>query len=149
MSLKSRFWSKVNKKGPDECWEWTGSKYINGYGSFNIGNNTIRGAHRIAYTLVKGPIPDNMYICHTCDNKLCCNPNHLYCGTPGDNNMDTVYRNKSFRSGIPSKFTNSDILKIKDLYINGRSQSEIGKLFDVTKQYIGAIIRGERGKNAV
>ncbi|MFH1547214.1 MAG: HNH endonuclease signature motif containing protein [bacterium] len=85
------FWSKVDKKKSYECWNWTGGK-SNGYGSFGIyedGKVTGFKAHRYAYELSRRcRIPENMLICHLCDNPLCVNPSHLYCGTGEDNARD-------------------------------------------------------------
>lgn len=69
-----RFWSKVDKSG--ECWEWTAYTDKKGYGSFRL-NGKIRKAHRVAYELIKGKIPDGLVLDHLCRNTSCVNPNHL------------------------------------------------------------------------
>lgn len=69
-----RFWLQVEQWGV--CWIWTGSMQGNGYGRF-AANSERYMAHRVAYSLVKGPIPDKLDIHHTCGNTLCCNPAHL------------------------------------------------------------------------
>lgn len=70
-SLEQRFWEKVDKKGDSECWNWTASKGKNGYGNFTV------GAHRLAYYLMKGPVPDGLMLDHLCRNHSCVNPSHL------------------------------------------------------------------------
>lgn len=82
----SWFWSKVDRRAEDECWPWTGALRGLGYGQFSIGNDlpTI-GAHRVAYHLVKGPIPDGLTIDHLCGNPACCNPAHLEAVTMREN----------------------------------------------------------------
>lgn len=72
-----RFWPKVAKGGPGECWEWTASVRGSGsYGQFRIGKRQVF-AHRVAYELEIGPIPDGLVIDHLCRNHLCVNPAHL------------------------------------------------------------------------
>lgn len=76
-SLAARFWSKVDKRGLDECWEWTRCLDAQGYGKFNIRARVNRFAHRMAYELMVGPIPDGLVIDHLCRNPRCVNPAHL------------------------------------------------------------------------
>lgn len=71
-----RFWSKVARRGPDECWLWLASKTGKGYGTFHDDPSQLL-AHRIAYELAKGPIPAGLQIDHLCRNRACCNPVHL------------------------------------------------------------------------
>jgi len=77
-------WKYVDMSCPDGCWPWTGSRFPKGYGRFGAGLL----AHRVIYQLSKGPIPDGMVICHSCDNRPCCNPDHLWVGTYADNTND-------------------------------------------------------------
>lgn len=74
-TLEQRFWEKVDRGGPDECWAWTGGGPPS-YGRFGIGGRT-HLAHRVAYELMVGPIPDGLDIDHLCRNKVCVNPAHL------------------------------------------------------------------------
>lgn len=88
-----KFWDKVDILTENECWEWLGSKFQNtGYGRTSYGY-----AHRVAFELSKGEIPEGLHILHSCDNKLCCNPNHLRFGTRQDNMDDKVSRNRQSR----------------------------------------------------
>lgn len=77
-SLSERLWEKVDRKGPDECWPWLGSKTTGGYGQLRGGAGDGRiGAHVAAYELTKGPVPEGLEIDHTCHRRDCCNPAHL------------------------------------------------------------------------
>jgi hypothetical protein len=76
-SLRERFWSKVNKYGPNGCWLWTASIAPNGYGHFYRGTTGGRVAHRFAYELLVGPIPEGLQLDHLCSNRGCVNPDHL------------------------------------------------------------------------
>lgn len=93
---RERFWARVDKRGPDECWPWTGSTNKQGYGcwSFKSGEGPIN-AHRIAYGLTHNGIPGRLHILHSCDNPPCCNPAHLDAGTHADNMVDMRVRGRA------------------------------------------------------
>jgi hypothetical protein len=75
-TAEERFWAKVDRLGPEECWMWLASTNSKGYGKFGQGGKT-RPAHRVAYELVKGPIPEGMVLDHLCQRRRCVNPSHL------------------------------------------------------------------------
>lgn len=82
----ARFWSYVDKNGTNGCWEWTSSLYPQGYGRFWLYPRNLR-AHRISYTITKGPIPQGLVLDHLCRNRKCVNPDHLEAVTNRQNTL--------------------------------------------------------------
>ena len=92
-SLAERFWAKVDRCGPKDCWLWTAAKMGIGYGAVWDGK-ILTGAHRVSWRLHNGTIPKSKFILHKCDVPACVNPAHLYIGTPLDNMLDKVARGR-------------------------------------------------------
>jgi hypothetical protein len=93
-----RFWKKVDRSaGPDACWPWLSAITRGGYGLFTISTGNQIYAHRMAYQLTKGPIPDLLLATHECDNRVCCNPSHIIPGTARKNALDFMKRNQHLR----------------------------------------------------
>lgn len=88
-----RFWRNVDRRAGSECWPWKGSIGSNGYGVFSIRGKQLVASRR-AYELTFGPIPDGLFVLHSCDNRPCCNPAHLRVGTHTDNMRDMVSRDR-------------------------------------------------------
>ena len=99
---------------PKGCWIWRGQVDTKGYGKFPV-NRKWFSAHRMAYTIAHGGIPEGKWILHHCDNPLCVRPEHLYAGTAKDNAQDCVNRGRVGKRGRPRK-------------VEGPKQSGVGKL---------------------
>lgn len=100
-----RFWSQVRTSAG--CWEWTGGKTPFGYGTFKIGNRP-RAAHRFAWELANGPIPDKLSVLHRCDNPSCVRFDHLFTGTQGDNVRDAASKGRLARGQRNGKHTHPE-----------------------------------------
>jgi len=136
---KERFLEKVDKREPDECWKWKASIHHSGYGQFHR-NGKVLAPHRVMWELITGPIPDGLCVCHTCDNRSCCNPSHLWLGTVADNNRDRDAKGRN--PPHLSKLTWKEVRKIRRLYaIGGYTYEALGKKFGVSMSHIGKIVR--------
>lgn len=146
ISITDRFWNKVDIRGIDDCWLWQGG-ISNGYGSFRL-DGRAHASHRIAWELENGPISDGVCVCHKCDVRACCNPNHLFLGTRIDNNTDRDMKGrgkgaKGEQSGR-AKLTNTQVTEIRRLYASRKiSQRKLATMFGVTHSTIGTIVRYE------
>lgn len=95
-SLPDRFWAKVDRREPDQCWPWMG--WMNDdYGVIRVGGRDEK-AHRAAWMVARGPIENGLVVRHTCDNPRCVNPGHLLLGTQLDNIRDRVERGRSAKA---------------------------------------------------
>jgi len=162
-----RFWAKVDKSaGEDGCWIWTAKRNLGGYGHFWDGTYLASGRNRLAiasrwvYEHTNGPIPDNLLVCHRCDNPPCVNPSHLFLGTRDDNLRDMMNKGrdrhpcgpdhgmrlrpdrtpKGVRNGR-AKLTEVEVLAIREAHEAGRSQRAVARDFGVRPETVGHIVR--------
>ena len=142
----NRFKSKLKKT--DGCWNWTGYLIKLGYGHSSFNKKTIL-AHRLSWILHKGEIPDGMCICHSCDNRKCVNPDHLWIGSHTDNVRDMFIKGRNFkksRKGENSRHRKLDYLKvenIKKLKLCGMKSVDIAKIYDVIPATICHVLKGK------
>lgn len=140
----ARFWSFVNKKGPDECWIWKGGGKKNPYGNFSIGKKTLL-AHRVAYVLAGNELDDEQVVCHDCDNTRCVNPAHLFAGTQLENRQNCA---RKLRTAVGENHGNSrltalKVLEIQDLLCEGLIQQEVAERLNVPPGTVSHIAKGE------
>jgi hypothetical protein len=149
-------WQFVKKAGPDECWQWLGTKYRNEKGSY--GKIAIHGrqyrAHRLIYELSYGVTlerrqkfaRESQVIMHTCDNPLCCNPAHLKLGTPSDNVWDMVRKGRRHNfdgeRGANAKLTNEQAALVRKLAHAKFPQKEISRMFGISVPTVSGIKHG-------
>lgn len=147
--IAPRFWSKVDIRSKNECWNWKGKTYRasgTSYGLFYL-NGKWASAHRVAYVLTHGEIPDGLCICHTCDNGLCCNPAHHFPGTRADNNHDKAMKGRgrtSNRRGIlntHARLTESAVKEIKRLAATGMMHKLIAQQLHTSPSNICRILQ--------
>jgi hypothetical protein len=156
-----RFWNRVDSSGgPDACWPWLGCIFKNaGYGCVSFKKKLV-GTHRVAWSLVNGDIPAGMWICHRCDNRICCNPAHLFLGTPRDNVLDMIAKGRGVPpagdghwmrknagaqagdSNFNAKLTADDVEQIKRWLVAGMKTTAIARVFNVSGPTISLIASG-------
>jgi len=141
--IRERFWSKVNKSGPNGCWVWTASVDSNGYGKIFYQGKLIR-ASRMVWFLMFDEWPEA--VLHRCDNPPCVNPAHLFKGTQSDNLSDMRQKGRhryEAHSGVDNgraKVTEEQVKQIRELCKRGDlTQREIGKLFGLSNQMVSRI----------
>ena len=136
-----------NEKGSvSKCWEWQGAYFQNGYGRLGTPVDTkgesIHRTHRYAYYLANGKIKKSRSILHKCDNRICCNPKHLYQGDHRQNMRDMTARSRQARGETSGRavFIEEDISAIRFFYKVGFTLSNLMVMYDSAKSTMGNII---------
>ena len=144
-----RFWAKVRRAGPDDCWLWTA--YADRYGCFRF-NGRVAKAHRVAWELTNGPVPSGLCVLHRCDNPACVNPGHLFLGTDADNVRDRNQKGRQARGQAHGHYTsprrgNRKLLpiqarEIRRRLLHGERAADLAREFRVTPCTISDIKMG-------
>lgn len=161
--LEQRFWSKVDKNGPNGCWVWTGDtvRDTHRYGRIWT-NQRSQTTHRLSWQLHFGPIPNGALVCHHCDNPPCVRPEHLFLGADLHNNRDMVRKGRARHPKGPAhplygrgdlirgsrnpnaKLTDADVAEIRRLRAEGWTQQKIADKFGVNQTWVSGLLRGRR-----
>ena len=140
------FWAKVQKGSVlDGCWEWRGRRSHQGYGTV-VRSTVRRQAHRVAWEMTNGSIPEGMWVRHRCDNPPCVNPAHLLLGQPAENSQDMVFRHRS-TSGSRNPhatLTEDAVRQIRLLAADGISHRFIAQRFAIRPPTVSKIARRHR-----
>lgn len=138
---EERFWSQVHKQDMNDCWPWLGKVDKDGYGFFWNPNPKIQRSHRYIFYKINGYLPE--VVRHMCDNSSCVNPSHLIGGTQAENNNDTIVRGRHrynpMLASYKKKLTYQQVI---DIYKDTRSNTEISKLYGVSRESIRDIKLG-------
>ena len=143
MNEESRYWRNVEKR--DGCWLWKGNTNADGYGRFCIQRKHIY-AHRFAWEITYGLIPEGMFVCHKCDNPTCVNPDHLFLGTAADNNRDMLHKGRGGFGTLlgehngNSKLTETRVAEMRELHKSGLSVRKLAALFGIGHSQVHNIV---------
>ena len=143
-STPEMLFHKNTFRNPNGCLDFTKSTYSNGYGRICMGNNKHQLAHRFAWQMHNGPIPDGLWVLHKCDRPICCEVSHLFLGTPSDNNADMMnkgrHNTKFGDQASNAKLTEQQVLRIKDDLRTKKTAVMIAKEYNVHFSTVGYII---------
>lgn len=145
-TLEERFWRYVTPGQPDECWLWQGLRSSNGYGKIGTSRQEMLYTHRVSWEIHHGPVPDGLFVCHTCDVRLCVNPAHLWLGTAADNLADMHRKGRGHHKGAngvrngSAHLTEQQVVEIRALYAAGMTQVELAARFGIAQTNISQIV---------
>jgi hypothetical protein len=151
--IDRRFWARVQVTGAG-CWLWQGARSASGYGNFKPRRGLRVSAHRIAWELVHGAIPDGLCVLHRCDVKPCVNPAHLWLGTIADNNADRAAKGRSRHqdgeANSCARLTAMQVREIRRRYERGSiSQSALARVYAISQTQISRIMTGAQWRQSV
>ena len=136
--IHKRFLAGVKVSETTGCWEWQREKSKSGYGRISINGKNIR-THRYSYAYYNGEIGD-LHVLHKCDNRCCCNPDHLFLGNPIENSLDMLRKGRC----RVAKLTIDDIFTIRKLASEGVERKEISARLGFTRKTVDNVVTGNR-----
>lgn len=147
--LPSRFARLVDRRGDDDCWNYTGATQGFGHGIITIWTGRRQShsekAHRVAWEIANGPIPAGLCVCHKCDNPPCCNPAHLFLGTSAENNQDRARKGRSVNAKGEqhgnAKITADIVRELRQRVAAGESFSSLGREFGIDYSNVSLIAK--------
>lgn len=137
-ALTSRVLANICPSTTDACWLWIGTINVYGYGQIHTHGKSVL-AHRILWILThNGELAQNLQVCHSCDNKRCVNPSHLFLGTNEDNHRDKMQKGRQARGESigAAKLSTSEVMQIRDLTSYGFSSRELASIYGVNNKTI-------------
>lgn len=141
---KSRFSAKTVPEPNTGCLLWEGYANEDGYGTFRVGP-TMTKAHRFAWVVENGPIPEGIKVLHKCDTPACCNPSHLFLGSQADNVKDMRAKGRDVQlrglSHGRAKLSDEDINSIR---LDPRGSRVLAREFGVSQSHVRNIKTGAR-----
>lgn len=139
--LASRFWSRVDQGG-EGCWLWTWGLHRLGYGAFQVGSSESWLAHRFAYLLSYRVLPGGKSICHRCDTRACCRPDHLFAATQAENIQDAWQKGRGVTPHKGKLITPAQKDEIRRLYAAGAPQAQIAAALGISQSSVSRALSG-------
>lgn len=150
--VSARFWRRVDRSGgPDACWPWVGTRFPNGYGQFVVTSSRRAVAHRVAFQLAVGPVPDGLMVCHECDNPACVNPGHLFAGTQSDNMLDCAMKGRAVgaftsddsrgEKNANARLTDEAVARLREERAAGARCIDLARRFGISRSHVSNLTR--------
>lgn len=145
-----RFWRKVEKLGPDECWNWKSTRSHYGHGQFSIHYKKFVSS-RISFFIANGEFPNRLFVCHRCDNPSCVNPAHLFLGTQKDNIQDMMAKGRGPAKRVGNRvlgdsrvgaiLTEAKVREIRSKHASGIAMRALGREYGVNRVTIRYVVK--------